>query len=183
MILQVRGVKLHIADFLQHNPLHLVTVLLLLVPALLHWLVHALKTILHLTQRFEGFFLALVTDLSWLFLAVLGVAVLLSLLGASLHFKLTDLLRLKMAILFLHRERENVGELLAISVHISLAHLDLDLSRDIVTILFRLPGADYTLGPIAIVLGALVPLAVEFHGVGAGHIVNNLFLHVAIGRF
>ena len=31
--------------------------------------------------------------------------------------------------------------------------------------------------------GALVPLAVKHHGVGAGHIVNNLLLHVAVRSF
>merc|ERR1719158_1768338 len=63
---------------------------------------------------------------------------------------------------------------------VSLAHLNLDLSWDVVTILSRFPTADHTLGSIAIVLGGLVPLAVELHGVGAGNIVDYLFLHVAI---
>merc|ERR1719500_730932 len=175
IILQVRSVELHITDFLKHHLLHLVA-------ALLHWLIDAHKALLHVAQWFEGLLLALVTDLPGLLLAVLGVAVLLGLLGASLHLQLADLLGLEVAILLLHGEGEDVGELLAISVHISLAHLDLDLSRDVITILFRLPVADHTLGPIAIVLGALVPLAVEHHGVSAGHVVNHLLLHVAIRR-
>merc|ERR1719470_693668 len=169
--LQVRSIELHIAYFLQNHLLHLVAVLLLLGPDILHWLVHALKTWHRHAYRLEGLFLALVTDLPGLLLAVLGVAVLLGLLGASLHLQLTDHLWLKVAILLLHREGENVGEFLAIPVDISLAHLNLDLSRDVVTIVFILPITDHTLGSIAIILGALVPLAVKHHGVGAGHIV------------
>ena len=48
--------------------------------------------------------------------------------------------------------------------------------------MFILPVTDHTLGSIAIVLCALVPLAVEHHGVGAGHIIDHLLLHVAIRR-
>merc|ERR1712112_578966 len=118
-------------------------------------------------MRLEGLLLALVTDLPGLLLAVLGVAVLLGLLGASLHLQLADLLGLEVAILLLHGEGENVGELLAIPVDISLAYLNLDLSRDVITIM-------------SILLGALVPLAVKHHGVGAGHIVDNLLFHVAV---
>ena len=103
-------------------------VLLLLVPALLltgH--VETLKTLLHVAHRLEGLLLTLVTDLPGLLLAVLGVAVLLGLLGASLHFKLAYLLRLEVAVLFLHGEGEDIGELLTVPVHISLAHFHLDL--------------------------------------------------------
>merc|ERR1719209_766246 len=178
--LQVRSIKLHIAYFLQHHLLHLVAVLLLLLPALLLRLVDTLQSRLHFTHWFEGLLLALVTDLPGLLLAVLGVAVLLGLLGASLHLQLADLLRLEVAILLLHGEGEDIGKLLAIPVDISLAHLDLDLSGDVITIMFRLLGADHTLGSIAIILGALVPLAVELHGVGAGHVVDNLLFHVAV---
>merc|ERR1719347_486604 len=91
------------------------------------------------TPGFQSLLLALVTDLPWLLLAVLGVAVLLSFLGTSLHLKLADLLRLEMAVLLLDREGEDVGELLAISVNISLAHFHLDLSWDIVAILSGFP--------------------------------------------
>merc|ERR1719193_420916 len=45
------------------------------------------------------------------------------------------------------------------------------------------PSANNTLWSIPIVLGALVPLAVKFHRVGTGDIVDHLFLHVAIGGF
>merc|ERR1719500_1519433 len=176
IILQVRSVELHITDFLKHHLLHLVA-------ALLHWLIDAHKALLHVAQWFEGLLLALVTDLPGLLLAVLSVAVLLCLLGASLHLQLADLLGLEVAILFLHGEGEDIGELLAIPVDISLAHLDLDLSGDVVTILFWLPGADHTLGSISIILGALVPLAVKLNGGSAGHIVDDLFLHVAVRSF
>merc|ERR1719452_171254 len=107
-------------------------------------------------------------------------AVLLGLLGASLLLQLADLLGLEVAVLLLHREGEDIGELLTISVDISLAYLYLDLSWDVVTILLRGPRADNLLLPIAIVLGSHLPLAVELHGVGAGHVVDNLLLHVAV---
>merc|ERR1712013_650931 len=65
-------------------------------------------------------------------------------------------------------------------VHVSLASLYLDLSWDVVTILSRFSAADHTLGSIAVVLSRLVPLTVELHGVGAGNVVDYLFLHIAI---
>merc|ERR1719347_683110 len=178
--LQIASIKLHVTDFLHHNLLHLMAVLLLLVPTLLHGFVDTFLPCLHRTDRLESLLLALVADLPGLLLAVLGVAVLLSFLGASLHLQLADLLGLKMAVLLLNREGEDVRELLAISVNISLAHLDLDLSWDIVAILRGFPRADDTLRTVAVVFGALVPLAVELHGVSTGHIVDDLLLHVAI---
>ena len=104
-------------------------VLLIVVPALLLWHVNALQPLLLNTIWLEGLLLALVADLPWLLLAVLSVAVLLSLLGASLHLEFTDLLWLKVAVLLLDREGEDVGELLAVSVNISLAHFYLDLNK------------------------------------------------------
>merc|ERR1719347_318736 len=181
--LQIPGVEFHITNFLKNDLLNLVAVLLVLVPAGLLRLVGADQPVLHNTDWLQRLLLALVTDLPGLLLAVLGVAVLLSLLGASLHLKFTDLLGLKVAILLLNREGEDIGELLAVPVHVSLANLHLDLSRNVVTILSRLSAADHTLGSIAIVLGGLVPLAVEFHGVGAGNVIDYLFLHVAIRGF
>merc|ERR1711875_206685 len=178
--LQVPSVEFHITHLLENNLLDLVAILLVLIPASLLRLVGADQPVLHNTDWLQRFFLALVTDLPGLLLAVLGVAVLLSLLGASLHLKFTDLLRLEVAILLLNWEGEDVRELLAVPVHVSLANLHLDLSRNVVTILSRFPAADHTLGSIAIVLGGLIPLAVEFHGVGAGNVVDYLFLHVAI---
>ena len=106
-------------------------VLLGLIPAALFWLVSADQSLLHVADRLDGLLLALVTDLPGLLLAVLGVAVLLGLLGASLLLQLADLLGLKMAVLLLYREGEDVGEFLTISVDVSLAHLDLDLKRNI----------------------------------------------------
>merc|ERR1711970_375211 len=86
-----------------------------------------------------------------------------------------------MAVLLLNREGEDIGEFLAISVDISLANLDLDLTGNVVAALCRLPSTNNTLRSIAIVLGALVPLAVELHRVSAGHVVDDLLLHVAVG--
>merc|ERR1712201_67364 len=178
--LQIPSIKLHIADFLEHHLLDLVAVLLVHVIAGLLRLVGADQPLLGVAQRLNGFLLALVTDLPGLLLAVLGVAILLGLLGASLHLKLTDLLRLEMTVLLLNWEGEDVGELLAVPVHVSLANLDLDLSGDVVTILSWLSVANNSLRTIAIILGALVPLAVELDRVGAGNVVDYLFLHVAV---
>merc|ERR1719312_1508848 len=178
--LQISRIKLHITDLLENNLLHLVTILLVDVSAGLNRLVRADQPLLGVTQRLDAFLLALVTDLSGLLLAILGVAVLLCLLRASLHLEFADLLRLEMAVLFLHWEGEDVGKLLAVPVYISLANLDLDFSRDVVAILGWLPVAHNTFWPVSVVLGALVPLAVEFDRIGAGNIVNNLFLHVAV---
>merc|ERR1719342_1077912 len=178
--LQIPSVEFHITNFLKNNLLHLVAVLLVLIPASLLRLVGADQPVLHNTYWLQRLLFALVTDLPGLLLAVLGVAVLLGLLRASLHLQLTNLLGLKVAVLLLNREGEDVGELLAVPVHVSLANLHLDLSRNIVTILSRFPAADHTLGSIAIILGGLVPLAVEFHGVGTGNVVDYLFFHVAI---
>merc|ERR1719504_363430 len=180
MNLQVLGVKLHVANLLDHHLLHLVAVLLGLLPAALHRRVVADQPLLQVADRLDGLLLALVTDFPGLLLAVLGVAVLLGLLRASLLLQLTDLLGLKVAVLLLHREGEDVGELLTISVNISLTHLHLDLSWDVVAVLLRCSCAHNLLLPIPIILGALLPLAVELHGVGAGHIVDHLLLHVAV---
>merc|ERR1711942_633109 len=112
-------------------------VLLLLVIAGLDRLVGADQPFLDIAHRLDALLLALVTDLPGLFLAVLGVAVLLGLLGASLHFKLANLFGLEVAVLLLNWEGEDIGELLAVPVHVSLANLHLDLSWDVVTILSR----------------------------------------------
>merc|ERR1719308_155978 len=178
--LQVASIKLHVTDLLHHNLLDLVAILLLLVLPLLHWFVDTFLPRFHRAHRLQSLLLALVTDLPGPLLAVLGVAVLFGLLRTSLHLQLTDLLGLKMAILLLNWEGEDVGEFLAVPVHVGLANLDLDLSWDVITVLSRFPAADHTLGSIAIVLGGLVPLAVELNGVGAGNVVDHLFLHVAI---
>merc|ERR1719504_15785 len=178
--LQVLGVELHVANLLDHHLLHLVAVLLGLLPAALHGLVLADQALLDVTERVDRLLLALVTDLPGLLLAVLGVAVLLGLLGASLLLQLADLLGLEVAVLFLHWEGEDVGELLTISVDICLAHFNLDLSGDVVAILLWCPRTDNLLLAITIILGALLPLAVELHSVGAGHVVDHLLLHEAV---
>ena len=125
--LQISGIELHVTDFLELDLLDLVAVLLVLIPACLLWLVGTDQSFLLLTHRLDSLLLALVADLPGLLFAVLGVAVLLSLLWTSLHFKLADFLGLEMAVLLLNREGEDVGEFLAVSVDISLANLDLDL--------------------------------------------------------
>merc|ERR1719312_1153210 len=137
--LQIASIKLHVTDFLHHNLLHLMAVLLLFVPTLLHRFVNTFLPCLHRTDRLGSLLLALVADLPGLLLAVLGVAVLLGFLGTSLHFKLADLLRLKMAVLFLYGEGEDIGELFTIPVNISLASFNLDLAGDVVTALRGLP--------------------------------------------
>merc|ERR1719425_117250 len=178
--LQISRVERHVADLLELDLLDLVAVLLVLVPACLLWFVSADQSFLLLTNRLDGLLLALVADLPWLLLAVLGVTVLLGLLWASLHFKLADFLWLEVAVLLLYREWEDVGKFLAVSMDISLTYLDLDLTGDVVAALCRLPRTDNSLRSITIVLGAFVPLAVELNGVGAGHVVDYLFLHVAV---
>merc|ERR1719342_547002 len=178
--LQIPSVEFHITNFLKNNLLHLVAVLLVLIPAILLRLVGADQPILHSTYWLQRLLLALVTYLPRLLLAVLGVAVLLGLLRASLHLQLADLLGLEVAVLLLHWKGKDVGELLAVPMHVSLTNLNLDLSWDVVTILSRFSAADHTLGSIAIVLGGLVPLTVKLHGVGAGNVVDYLFLHIAI---
>merc|ERR1711982_265108 len=135
---QVTGVEFHVTNFLKDNLLDLVAVLLILIPASLLRLIGADQPVLHNTHWLQRLLLALVTDLPGLLLAVLSVAVLLGLLRASLHLKFTDLLGLEVAILLLNWEREDVGELLAVPVHVRLANLHLELSRNIVTILSRL---------------------------------------------
>merc|ERR1719184_92238 len=179
--LQVRSIKLHIANLLKHHLLYLVAILLLFVPRRLLGHVGTLETLLHVTHRLEGLLLALVTDLPGLLFAVLGVAVLLGLLRASLHLELADLLGLEVAVLFLHREGEDIGKLLAVPVNIGLAHFHLDFSRNVVAILLRRLLAHDTLGPITIVLGAFIPLTVEHVSICASHVVDDFLLHVTIG--
>merc|ERR1719244_1949901 len=174
-------IELHVTDFLEFDLLNLVAVLLVLVHACFLRLVSTNQSFLLLANRLDGLLLALVADLPGLLLAVLGVAVLLGLLGASLHFQFADFLRLEMAVLLFNGEGEDVGELLAVPVDISLANLDLDLTGDVVATLCRLPFTDNSLRSISIVLGTLIPLAVELYGVCTGHVVDNLLLHVAVG--
>merc|ERR1719209_479855 len=179
-ILQISRIELHVADFLELDLLDLVAVLLVLVPACLHWFVGADQSFLLLAHRLDGLLFALVTYLPGLLLAVLGVAVLLGLLWAGLHFKLADFLWLKVAVLFLDREREDVGEFLAVPVNIRLANLGLNLTGDVVTTLCWLPCTYNTFWSVAIILSALIPLAVELHGISTCHVVDDLFFHVAV---
>merc|ERR1719334_1563402 len=106
--LQVRCIKLHIANFFQDDLLNLVAVLLRLILALLNRLVSALQAVLSLTHFSQVLLLALIADLPGLFLTVLGVAVLLCLLWSSLHFELANFLWLEMTVLLFHGEGEDV---------------------------------------------------------------------------
>merc|ERR1719167_2073446 len=137
---------------------------------------------LHRALWLYGLLFALVTDLSWLLLAVLRVAVLLCLFGTSLHFKLAYLLWLEVTVLFFHREGEGIGKLLTISVNIGLAYFHLDLSGNVIAILLWFPCADNLFLSISIRLRGLLASTVEFDSIGAGDIVNNLLLHVAVRR-
>merc|ERR1719431_1812767 len=147
----------------------------------LHRLIGTYQPLFSLAQWLDRFLLTLITDLPWLLLAVLGVAVFLSLLGASFHLELTDLLGLEVAVLLLDWEGEDIRKLLAVSVHVSFADLHLDLSWDVIAALCGFPITHDTLWAITVVLGALIPLAVEFHGVSTGYIVDHLLLHVTVG--
>merc|ERR1719187_883144 len=99
--LQIPRIKFHITYFLKLNLFDLMAILLVHVIAGLHRLVGADQPLLGVAQRLDRLLLALVTDLPRLLLAVLGVAVLLGLLRASLHLQLTDLLGLKVTVLLL----------------------------------------------------------------------------------
>merc|ERR1719481_894655 len=178
--LQIWSVELHIAFFYQLNPLHLVTVLLVLVSALFLRRIHTLQSLLHLAYRPKRLLLAVVADLPRLLLAVLGIAVLLGLLRASLHLKLADFLWFEMTVLLFDRERKDVGKLLAISVYVSFTNLHLDLSWDVVAVLGWFSCADHALWTIAIILSALVPLTIEFDRISTGYIVDDLFFHEAV---
>merc|ERR1719334_2198505 len=179
--LQVRCIKLHIANFFQDDLLNLVAVLLRLILALLNRLVSALQAVLSLTYFSQVLLLALITDLPGLFLTVLGVAVLLRLLWSSLHLELTNFLWFEVTVLLFHGEGEDVREFLAVPVYVGFANFDLDLARNVVAILSWLPVTDHSLWTIPIVFGRLIPLAVEFYRVSASDIVNNFLLHIAIG--
>merc|ERR1712202_109420 len=174
-ISQIRSIELHIAHLFHNNFLHLVAVLLGLVLALLHWFVDACQALLHVTEGLDGLLLALVADFPGLLLAVLSVAVLLGLFWTSLHLQLADLLGLEVAVLLLNWEGEDVGELFAEPVDIGLAYLDLDLSRNVITILLRGPRTHNLLLSISVVLCCLLPLAVELDCIGASDIVDSFF--------
>ena len=105
-------------------------VLLGLLPAPLLWLILADQPLLHVADGLYGLLLALVAHLPGLLLVVLGVAVLLGLLGASLLLRFADLLGLEVAVVLLHGEGEDIGELLAVSVDVSLAQCTLPLGSE-----------------------------------------------------
>merc|ERR1719167_1925906 len=180
--LQIVTVELQITDLLNYHSLGFVAVLLILLRALFNWLIGTGQSLLHRALWLNRLFLALVTDLPGLLLAVFGVAILLSFLGASLHLKFADFLRLEVTVLFLHREWEDIGELLTIPMHVGLTYFHLNLSRDVVAILLRFPCADNLLLSIPIRLRGLLAPTVELDSVSAGDIIYDLLLHVAIRR-
>merc|ERR1711925_26458 len=116
-------------------------------------LVSALQAVLSLAHFSQVLLLALIADLPGLFLAVLGVAVLLCLLGSSLHFELANFLWLEVTILLFHGEGEDVREFLTVPVYIGFANFDLDLARNVIAILSWLPVTDHSLWTITIVFG------------------------------
>merc|ERR1719334_2342040 len=181
-MLQIGGVELHIADLLNYHSLDLVAVLFIFFRTLFDWLISTRQSLLHGALWLDGLLLALVTNLSGLFLAVFRVAVLLRFLGASLHLKLAYLLWLEVTVLFFHGEGKNIRKLLAVPVDVSLAYLNLDLSGNVVAILLGFPSADNLLLSITIILRGLLTPTVELHCVGAGYIVNDLLLHVTVRR-
>merc|ERR1719334_3001308 len=181
-MLQIGGVELHIADLLNYHSLDLVAVLFIFFRTLFNWLISTGQSLLHGALRLNRLLLALVTNLSGLFLAVFRVAVLLGFLGASLHLKLAYFLWLEVTVLFFHGEGKNIRKLLAVPVDVSLAYLNLDLSGNVVAILLGFPSADNLLLSITIILRGLLTPTVELHCVGAGYIVNDLLLRVAVRR-
>merc|ERR1719334_240629 len=181
-MLQIGGVELHIADLLNYHSLDLVAVLFIFFRTLFDWLISTRQSLLHGALWLDGLLLALVTNLSGLFLAVFRVAVLLRFLGASLHLKLAYFLWLEVAVLFFHGEGKDIRKLLAVPVDVSLAHLNLDLSGNVVAILLWFPCADNLLLSITIILRGLLAPTVELHCVSASYIVNDLLLHVTVRR-
>ena len=86
-------------------------------------------------HRLESLLLALVADLPGLLLTVHGVAVLLRLLRASLHFKLADLLGLIVTILLLDRNTmlENFSQRnTPVYVSLALHNLNLEQKQDFI---------------------------------------------------
>merc|ERR1719167_1850904 len=180
--LQIVTVKLQITDLLNNHFLDLMAVLLILLSTLFDWLISTSQSLLHGALWLDRLLLALVTDFSGLLLAIFGVAVLLSFLGASLHLEFADFLRLEMTVLFFHRKWEDIREFLTIPMHIGLTYFDLNLSRDVIAILLGFPCADNLLLSVSIRLRGLLAPTVELDSVGAGDIIYDLLLHVAIRR-
>ena len=90
--------------------------------------VSANQPLLGIARCLEAFLLALVADLPELLLAVLDIAILL-----SLHLELVDLLRLEMIVLPFTWEGEDIGDRLANPLCVRLAYLYLGLPRGVVT--------------------------------------------------
>jgi len=135
--LQISCVELRITNFNKGYFLDLVTVLLVFFRALLFRDVCASQALLEITYWLKALGFALIADFPRLLLTILGVAIFLSFLRTSLHFQFADLFGFKVTILLLDWEWMGIRKFLTIPVDISLAHFDLDLSWDVVTVLFR----------------------------------------------
>merc|ERR1719228_2448624 len=96
-------IKFLVADLLLHLLFHL--------PAILLLFIHT--SLLSNTDRSHSVNLCLITDLPGHWMALWSVAVSFSLLVPGIGLQLTHLLWLEVAVLFLHRMRSRVGELLA----------------------------------------------------------------------
>merc|ERR1719228_2222970 len=136
----------------------------------------AVQTLLSNTDRSHSVNLSLITDLPGHWMALWSVAVSFSLLVPGIGLQLTHLLWLEVAVLFLHRMRSRVGELLAELASLLAADLLTDSPRCLVTrILGRLP-TDHLL-PIA-AISFLLLAAIKVEGVYARHVVNYNFLRI-----
>merc|ERR1719334_114681 len=135
---------------------------------------------LEITDRLKALCLTLITDFPRLLLTILGVAVLLGLLGSSLHLQFTDLLRFKVTVLFFDWERVGIGELLTIPINVCLTNFDLDLSWDVITVLFRSSRASDIRSTVTIIFSRFNSLTVKFDSIRASNIIDHFLLHVAI---
>merc|ERR1711915_994174 len=76
-----------------------------------------------------------------------------------------------------------VRKLLTVSMDVSLAHFNLDLSWYVVAVLLRCPLANYICCTVTIILGRFDSFTIKFNGVGACYVIDNLLLHVAVRSF
>merc|ERR1712033_57957 len=125
------------ADLFVEHGLSLEAVLFRLIHALLLGLVAAHVPLDLVACCTQFLLLAVITHLTLHGLALLVVDILLGLLWSVPGLKLTGLHRLAVAVLFLHRVRELVGELLTVLADPGLAHLLPDLSRRVVALFGR----------------------------------------------
>merc|ERR1712025_464037 len=89
----------------------------------------------------------------------------LQLLWLSLGYQLAELLAFKMAVLSLNWEGNVLSELVAVAVVLGLAHLHLDRSGAVITVVLGNLLADSVLHPVPCVVQLLVGRALELVGV------------------